>query len=295
MKLYAILTRNQLSGNAVDRSLAAAAVKRGLGYEHIVVEDTVLQDVPKLQLEDNALVYRIAANNPKASAIESALVYFQPGKITTIYKPKTVPLAHAYVEMDEQLAAGLNLIPTQIVDPTWLEFSDAELDARINALDGLPLIIKTLGESHGQGVERAETRDVVREKIQSGLATGRMVLARKYLADYKNYRLIVVDGEVVAALEYHKPADDFRTNATDNVIISPLVVSELEPKMKELAIKAVELRASLLGGIDILIDEATGIAYMAEVNIPCNYARVEGPTNIDISSQIINAMLKRAA
>jgi hypothetical protein len=291
--LYILVSRQQIGAHGVALSLQKACESRGLPHEYLVAEDMSLDEIADMTFAPGSLLYRVSTQ-VKAATIESMLVLLHPGVFTTIYWPKTVPLtSRSFRELCEQMSAGLPIIPTRIIDETWQRLDEEKLTAKIASLGGFPVIIKTLGLSHGQGVQRVENVQALRELLAHAPFAGDEMIARKYLDRNRHFRLIVVDDAVVAAIEYHQPADDFRTNAGNEVQVSAIDVAELPKPIIETALAGVRLRASILGGVDILVDQTDGTAYLAEVNVPCYFARAEGPTGIDIASQIIDALLRK--
>ncbi len=45
--------------------------------------------------------------------------------------------------------------------------------------------------------------------------------------------------------------------------------------------------------MDILVDQTNQQPYLAEVNVPCYFARAEAPTGIDIGDLVARAMLSK--
>jgi len=291
--LYIVASKNQQLKNGVVQSLKRAAEASGITSHLLIVEDTVLDTIADMQFEQGSLLYRVSVSR-KAAIMESMLMLLHPGIFTAIYIPALLQLpSQQYRELCEQMAQGLQIIPTLIIDETWQQLDIQSLDKRIAKMGGFPIVVKMLGLSHGAGVRKVDNLDDLQAILMQLPPEKYGSIVRKYLADYRHYRLIVIEDSVVAALEYHKPVDDFRTNATGEPIISAVSVEELQDEVVRLALDGVRLRSSILGGVDILIDQTDNMAYLAEVNVPCNYARAEGPTNIDISRQLLDAMLRK--
>lgn len=292
MKLYVVLSISQVAIHGVDKSLEKACISKGIEYVRLIDEEVVLDDLRAMNFDEPALLYRISLT-AKSVAVEALLARLHAHKLTTIYYQQTnVHPRKTFRELSAQMVAGLNIIPTSIIDETWQLLNDNELNNRIERLGGFPVVVKTLGLSHGQGVSKIDSIKNFRIKLQTTDWREYEMIARKYLSSYRHFRLIIIDNSVVAAIEYHKPEDDFRTNATEEPIVTALEVVGLDDKVKNLALDAVKLRASLTGGVDILFD-SEGSAFLAEVNVPCYFTRAEAPTGIDISSQLIDAMIRK--
>ena len=222
------------------------------------------------------------------------LAHLYPSALTTIYRSKSfVHPAKVFRELTEQIREGLPIIPTKFLDETWQHFTTEQLKEQASAIGGFPLIYKTLGKSHGQGVIMVETAEALQSELSRADFDGYHSILRQYLHDYRHFRIIVVDGVPEAIIEYHKPADDFRTNASEEPIVSAVDVSSIDQNIPEIAVQAVSLRGSILGGVDILVSQPDNQAYIAEVNVPCFYPRAEKVTGIDVSSQLLAALIRK--
>ena len=292
MTLYVILARKQVD-LPIDLSLMRACAARNIDYKHLVTEDIVLDDLRDLPVEPGDLLYR-ASLQPKARAAESLLIGSGKSVLTSIFNTQPLYPYQLLREISMQIASGLQIIPTQIVDETWLAMSDEELTRRVNKIGGLPVVVKSMGKSHGRGITRESTVAELRQRLQDYDEGGLGMVVRKYLDDYRHYRVIMIEDRVVAAIEYHKPDDDFRTNASENVVVTPVNVEDLPEGVADVALAGFALRSSLTGGADILVDQTTGKPYFAEVNVPCYFPRAEGVTGIDIGGQLVDALVRKA-
>jgi hypothetical protein len=294
MTLHVIISRLQV-GAEIDASLERACQARGIVYSRIIIEETVVNDLRYNQFSANDLLYRVSQNhvgsglNYKSKVIESLLVAYNPDVISTYYYRNMFP-QQALGNLTELFASSLPIIPSAIIDEVWVDMTDKELEARVETLGGFPIIVKTLGLSRGRGVGLSHNVSELRRSLQDIRGAEANAMLRKYLPDYRHYRLIVVNEKVIAANEYHKPEDDFRTNAGSTITTTAIEVTELSDAIKAAAVAGVSLRASIFGGVDILVDTTDDTAYLAEVNVPCYFPRTEEATGIDIAGQIIDAM-----
>jgi hypothetical protein len=291
--LYVLVSREQIGGPS-EQSLARAAHGAGLGYTLLTIEDIALDDVPNMPFQSDDLLYRISID-PKASAIESGLSILHGDNLTTIYhpKPQRGP-TRRYHEMFELMAAQVPIIPTKLVDDTWVSLSDEVLTEKVHQLSGFPVLFKTLGLSHGAGVQKLDSLAGLRSAIALAIEQRTQAILREYLPDYRHYRVIIVANQPVAAIEYHKPADDFRTNAAEIPEVTAVEITTLDPAIIDMAIQSVAITGSIIGGVDVLVDTTKNIPYMAEANVPCNFSRAEGPTGIDIGCHIVRALMDKA-
>ncbi|HET9174091.1 MAG TPA: hypothetical protein VFN56_02300 [Candidatus Saccharimonadales bacterium] len=293
MTLFAIVTQDQVGKHGCDVSLERACQARGITYSRLVVENIVLDDVRSMSVPPNSLLYRVSLDS-KAVAIESLLATMYTKSLTTMYDKQVFPHPHKRLrELSRQIAEELPIIPTILLDTSWLRMADDDITQRIATVGGFPVIVKTLGLSHGQGVVLTHSVPEFRQYLASVDLAACNTIARKYLAEYRHYRLIVVAGEVIAAIEYHKPNDDFRTNAAPEPTVTAVDIASLPAHIIDLARTSVKLRASILGGVDVLVEQPSETAYLAEVNVPCYFARAEQPTGIDIAGHIVDALIDK--
>lgn len=291
--LYLIVSREK-QGGLSEQSLTAAAKAAGLEVKLLISDDTALDDIAGMKFDGNDLLYRVSVN-AHSSAIESALLTLHAHNLTGVYQPRPrLGPTRRYAETIEQLAAGLPIIPTSFVDASWRAASDEQLQHKVDMLGGFPVLFKTLGLAHGQGVQKLDTLAALRTQITQVLERGGEALLREYLPEYRHFRIVVVDSQPVAAIEYHKPADDFRTNAAETPNVSGVAVSDLDPNILDIAVRSVALAGSIIGGVDILVDTTKQVPYLAEVNVPCNFSRAEGPTGVNIGQSIVQALLRKA-
>jgi hypothetical protein len=293
-KLYLLISREKQGSNS-EKSLIAAAQAASLEYQLLIVNDITLDDIAAMDIADNSLLYRISTNG-RAATIESAMMAFHADKLTNIYwpKPRLGP-TRRYAEMVEQIAARLPIIPTSFVDDTWIKLNDDDLSAKVTGLGGFPVLFKTLGLAHGQGVQKLSSLVELRTEVSKVVEQSGEALLREYLPEYRHIRIVVVDNQAVSAIEYLKPDDDFRTNAAETPDVSGVALQELDPALTDIALRSVDLTGSVIAGVDILVDTAKNVPYLAEVNVPCNFSRNEGATGANIGKLIIEALIRKAS
>lgn len=120
--------------------------------------------------------------------------------------------------------------------------------------------------------------------------TSRFVL-RKFIANARHFRMVVIGDKVVDTIEYIAPDDDFRTNAV--AVPQVLPRNDASDDLKRIAAHATNALGLEFGGVDVLID-TEGNAYIAEVNFPCNFARNQMCTGTDIAGQMIDYLVAKA-
>lgn len=286
MKFFLITTSVLTNPEVVDLLLAAAD-KRGLETVRINADATSLAEVMAMRSSSKDIVYR-EASGEKARAVEAAFTFRNaPERPCGIRHTRSdgVDLQFPLSSAMRQMLAGVQTIPTVLLDETYAAYQEAELTEVVQSIGGFPVILKQGGLSHGQGVRLMKDAGQLLEALRSvkGSDLQKMML-RQYLASYRHARLVVLDGEIVDSIEYLVPEDDFRTNA-GKITVVPQVFDD---SVQALALSAARLSSVAFGGADVLIDNASGKAYLAEFNTPCNFARNQLTTGVPIAEMLID-------
>jgi ribosomal protein S6--L-glutamate ligase len=161
----------------------------------------------------------------------------------------------------------------------------------VNLLGGFPVVVKLSGGSHGSGVRKADSLSGLEQQINELRQDSQHMVLRKFIADARHIRCVVIGDKVVDAIEYMPVDGDFRTNAVDEPQVKPF---EHDYEIFALAENAVKAGVTEFGGVDILID-TNGVGYVAEVNFPCNFARNQMCTGKDISGMIVDYLISKSA
>src|SRR5690606_11342841 len=103
---------------------------------------------------------------------------------------------------------------------------------------------------------------------------------RQFIHDARHIRVVVVGDRAVDAIEYAPQPNDFRTNAVAVPQVTKFELGE-SPEIGELSERAVAAAGLGFGGVDVLL-QPDGRFFVAEVNFPCNFARNQLNTGVDI-------------
>lgn len=268
---------------AKDKSLSLlqnAARLHNLPVTLINVENFDFTNVPSLDSGD--IIYRIA-NGANAKKVERMLM---KKNTTSFYKDS---LSCLY-EADETALHSVYGLKTPAIFPL-VRTSEANLRKLVSAVHGYPFIIKTLGKSHGVGVQKihgwAEFLAAAEQIHQSGASA----VAKEYIDHDRHARLIVLGEKVVASIAYYPQGEEFRTNVGDTVVVKP---EKFSPEIEALAVQAVSVSGYEFGGVDILLKRNSDEFFLAEVNFPCFFPRVSDATGIDVASLMVEYLLKKS-
>ena len=165
--------------------------------------------------------------------------------------------------------------------------SPIETEELIDMVNGAPLIVKLLEGPQGRGVVLAETRKAGESLINAFKSLQANLLVQEFIkeAEGKDLRLFVVDGKVVASMQRHALAGDFRANLHRNLNVSAVKITTEE---KRLAIKAARVLGLKVAGVDIIRSNRGPL--LLEVNSSPRINDIEEVTGKDIAGAMISAI-----
>ncbi len=165
--------------------------------------------------------------------------------------------------------------------------SPIETEELIDMVNGAPLIVKLLEGPQGRGVVLAETRKAGESLINAFKSLQANLLVQEFIkeAEGKDLRLFVVDGKVVASMQRHALAGDFRANLHRNLNVSTVKITAEE---KRLAIKAARVLGLKVAGVDIIRSNRGPL--LLEVNSSPRIDDIEEVTGKDIAGAMISAI-----
>lgn len=284
-KLYCIVSDiHHLANPDTYRLLQEAANQRGVEFITLDAKTLRLEEV---HIEEDAIVYRLGLSR-QAVLLEAAVL--RPTH-TSFYAEHQELFARAFAwgSTLRLLQAGLPIIPTDFTP--WLLPPD-QLDAAVNKLGGFPIVVKGSGGSHGSAVRMASSLDELRTIIDGDEQRETLVL-RRFIHQARHIRVVVVGNRAVDAIEYRPQPDDFRTNAVEvpQVDAFSLEQNQAVGTMAEQAVAAIGLE---FGGVDLLM-EADGSFFIAEVNFPCNFARNQLNTGVDVAGAMVDHLVQKSS
>lgn len=164
-----------------------------------------------------------------------------------------------------------------------------QLEAAVDRVGGVPVVIKPLHGSQGQGTILAESTAGAVSMMQSVLFQSREFLIQQYIpCAGEDIRVIVVDGEVVAAMRRKAPTGDFRSNLARG---GSARVEEVTPELGELAVQATAALGLQCSGVDLLPGPAGPM--ILEINGSPGLGGIENVTGLDVASRWIMSLENR--
>jgi len=286
MKLYCVITREAQKETHSYQYLEQACQQRHIELVPVQADTfDYSQDMSQF-IETPSMLYRMGIG--ERTAILEALLC-RPGVATFYDDVSYIFTRNGWGPTIKQQAAGLPTIPTIF---NIRRDQEGYFERYAEHLGGFPLILKASGGSHGASVLRVDSLESLRSVVGYVTEGAASFALRKYIHDATHLRMVVVGDQVVDAIRYLPQPGDFRTNAVAVPEVEAYPRTEQTREYFELAVKAVAAEAIEFGGIDLLVD-ATGTAYIAEINFPCNFSRNQMTTHVDVAGSMVDYLLAK--
>ena len=274
------------------QSLVRAGMKRGHAM-HIVdhTRCTLLvgRGRPKIYYNDyqlqrfDAIIPRIGASVTSQGA--SVISQFE------MMQSFSVASAEALLQSRDKLRCLQKLARSGIEVPRTASVAiGQDLMPLIRELGGLPVVIKLLESTHGNGVMLAETYRTAESMIEAFQRLGERIIIQEFIHESKgaDIRALVVAGEVVATMKRQARGGEFRSNLHRGATAEVVTLSEEE---KEIVQKSVKILGLDVAGVDFLRSKHGPL--VMEVNASSGLEGIEGVTGIDVAGRIIEFIERR--
>jgi RimK family alpha-L-glutamate ligase len=145
-------------------------------------------------------------------------------------------------------------------------------------------VIKPIFGSMGHGIVRVSDPDVAFRVVKT-LETTRTVFYVQRAIDHggRDYRLFVIGGRVLAAIERRAAEGDWRSNVARGAVATAF---EPSPAWQDLAVRAAAAIGADYAGVDLL-QGADGAVYVLEVNGIPGWEGLQRATNVDVAGAIV--------
>ena len=183
-------------------------------------------------------------------------------------------------------AAGLPVPATALLrDP-----ADAAEMAR--RLGGLPLVVKVLAGTKGEGVALARTSEELDAALAEALHKGDTLLLQDFVeeSEGRDLRVLVVGGRVLGAMSREAPPGEFRANVAKGARVSGYPLDDV---LSSLALRAARAMGLDIAGVDLLFS-ADGYL-IVEVNSAPGFEGFERATGVRVAEEIVRLAADRMA
>lgn len=158
------------------------------------------------------------------------------------------------------------------------------LYAAVEAVGGLPAVVKLIHGTQGRGVFLAHQLATVSAMLQRVAELNRQAIVQEFIAEAagRDIRLIVVGRRSVAAMERQAPHGEFRANLHRGGTASPF---EPDAAMIALAVAAAQAHGLAVAGVDLVPSQRGPL--LLEVNSSPGLEGIEKATGVDVAGEII--------
>lgn len=159
----------------------------------------------------------------------------------------------------------------------------------VKKLGGFPVVAKLIYGSQGIGVFILTEPLGASTALDAFSSQGHSLLLQQFIETAEkdqakhDFRAVVVDGKVVAAIKRKSVGKDFRTNAS---LKEDCERAELSDEMKDIAIRAAAAVGLNCAGVDLARDVNTGEIYCYEVNGNFNFKSTEKYSGENVAKAI---------
>lgn len=285
MKRFHIIAAKNTNetGKVTQEYLEKSAEERGIELVHHYVEEFDFSKQYGLGSDDG--IYRISADS-RAVLIEKYLINKE---VKTFYIRPESCIAKLDNVIEGTLVHEKHDLP--IIKTIYSLTDNTELlQNYADALGGFPLVVKVAGGMRGVGVIKVDSLDALASLTDYLVRSPDRYVLREYIEHSKHARLIVL-GDTVIASHLQDASGDFRSNVGDNIKREAM---KFDKALEQAAINAVKTLGFEFGGVDILFEEGTDRAVIAEVNLPCYFARNTILDGTDISGAMIDYLVAKS-
>lgn len=155
----------------------------------------------------------------------------------------------------------------------------------INLVNGVPIVVKLVEGTHGDGVVLAETKKAAESLLSAFHQLDADFIVQSFIKEANNedIRAVVVNGEVVAAMKRTASPDEFRANLHKGGSAEPIKLNDTEEKVVIAAARSLGVDVA---GVDFLRTEDGPL--VLEVNISPGLQGIETVTGINVAEKIIS-------
>lgn len=198
---------------------------------------------------------------------------------------KSLNASHPMARCRDKFVTMQVLAQNKIAVPRSVLIDDpVHIDTAFEKIGAPPYILKIPTGSQGTGVMIADTLPAARSFIETLIDQGLQIIVQEFIAEAKgsDYRAIILDGNLVAAMRRQATGYDFRSNIHRGAVSEKVELS-IE------AARTVKIAARILGltfaGVD-LIESKRG-PMILEVNASPGLEGIEAASGVNIAEKVI--------
>ncbi|MBM73344.1 MAG: 30S ribosomal protein S6--L-glutamate ligase [Euryarchaeota archaeon] len=200
--------------------------------------------------------------------------------------------AAGILQSRDKLRASQILARNRIPIPRTMNVRDVrDVEHAIEAVGGLPVVVKVTKGTQGQGVFLRHTAYEAKSLVQGLLHARRDVLIQEYVAEShgRDVRVIVVGDEVVAAMRRRARGREFRSNFHLNGTVESV---DLPEEFADVARRAARVLGLNVAGVDLL--EGNDGPMVLEVNSSPGLQGIEMASGVNVAGAIVDHAIREA-
>jgi len=180
--------------------------------------------------------------------------------------------------------AGINMPITGFASHT------KDIEGVIESVDSIPLIMKLLQGTQGQGIVLAETRKAAESVMSAFRQLDADIMVQEFIKESggTDIRAFVVGEQVVASMKRTAPEGEFRSNVHRGGTMENIALTSEEVEM---AVNASRILGLSIAGVDLMRSDRGPL--ILEVNSSPGLQGIETCSTIDVAAKIITFIQQR--
>lgn len=180
--------------------------------------------------------------------------------------------------------AGINMPITGFASHT------KDIEGVIESVDSIPLIMKLLQGTQGQGIVLAETRKAAESVMSAFRQLDADIMVQEFIKESggTDIRAFVVGEQVVASMKRTAPEGEFRSNVHRGGTMENIALTSEEVEM---AVNASRILGLSIAGVDLMRSDRGPL--ILEVNSSPGLQGIETCSTIDVAGKIITFIQQR--
>ena len=155
-----------------------------------------------------------------------------------------------------------------------------------------PVVLKTVSGAGGRGVFIIDSSVSLKSTVSAFFESNseEELLIQQYVPINGDIRVLVLNGQVIGAMNRQKVKNDFRSNASLGASVDE---ADITDEIKEMALNAAKAMGCYYCGVDIAIQKRNRKPYVLEVNTSPGSKNVEDALNKNIIGQFVDEILDK--
>ena len=160
-----------------------------------------------------------------------------------------------------------------------------DIEGVIESVGSIPLIMKLLQGTQGQGIVLAETKKAAESVMSAFRQLDADIMVQEFIKESggSDIRAFVVGDKVVAAMKRTAPEGEFRSNVHRGGTVERINLTEEEI---EIAVRSTSILGLSVAGVDLMRSNRGPL--ILEVNSSPGLQGIESCSNVDVAEKIIH-------